>query len=278
MLALQQQWRTLSLSFSNAILTVSMNRPKANAMSPELLNELIDIFNQASSENNIKGVLLRSNLKYSTVSTSRVVSHSPFSSTFCAGADLSTVYHLSIAREKAAIDKFVFGTLSRGMTAPMYCSKPVACSLDGHTVAGGLMLALSCDYIAIGTRKPFRIGITGPIVGIPYPLKAVKLVQHQLEPQLAYRVLVDANLYSSNGNDCPIRGERSDTPDELARRWLMMITARPLGAFQTTKRKWWSDLIGLDAADNERERKEYFDTVTSDECLRAMQKALSKDK
>ena len=63
MLALQQQWRTLSLSFADAILTVSMNRPKANAMSPDLLNELIEIFNQASKEDKIKGVLLRSNLK-----------------------------------------------------------------------------------------------------------------------------------------------------------------------------------------------------------------------
>ncbi|CAF1527899.1 unnamed protein product, partial [Adineta steineri] len=25
------------------------------------------------------------------------------------------------------------------MTAPLYCLKPVACSLDGHTIAGGLM-------------------------------------------------------------------------------------------------------------------------------------------
>ena len=181
-----------------------------------------------------------------------------------------------MAREKAKIDEFVFRTLSRGMTAPLYCSKPVACSLDGHTIAGGLMLALSCDYIAIGKRKPFRIGITGPIVGIPYPLKAVKLVQHRLEPQLAYRLLVDANLYSSN--EFPIQCERSETPDDLARKWLNMINERPLQGFQITKQKWWSDIVKLDTADNEQEKNEYFEAVTSDECLQAMKKALSKDK
>ncbi len=61
---LQHQWKTLSISLADAILTISMNRPKANAMSPELLNELIHAFNQASDDNKIKGVLLRSNLKY----------------------------------------------------------------------------------------------------------------------------------------------------------------------------------------------------------------------
>jgi hypothetical protein len=138
------------------------------------------------------------------------------------------------------------------------------------------MLALACDYIAIGTRKAFRIGITGPIAGIPYPLKAMKLAQHQLEPQLAYRLLVDAHLFSSN--DFPIQCERSETPDDLSLKWLKMIGERPLKAFQITKKKWWADLIQLDSIDNTQEKKEYFEAVTSDECLQAMKKALTKEK
>ncbi|CAF4917621.1 unnamed protein product, partial [Rotaria sp. Silwood1] len=94
------------------------------------------------------------------------------------------------------------------------------------------------------------------LVGIPYPLKALKLAQHQLEPQLAYRLLVDANLFSSN--DFSIRCERSETPDDLARKWLKMICERPLQGFQITKRKWWSDIIKLDSIDNEQEKKRIF--------------------
>lgn len=59
---LRRQWKTLNVSLADTILTISMNRPKANAMSPELLNELIEAFHQASIENNVRGVLLRSNL------------------------------------------------------------------------------------------------------------------------------------------------------------------------------------------------------------------------
>ena len=184
------------------------------------------------------------------------------------------MYKLSLAGQRCAIDSYVFETLSRGLTAPLYCSKPVACSLDGHTIAGGLMIALACDHITIGTRKPFRMGITGPIVGIPYPLKPLKLAQHQLEPQLAYRLLVDAQLFSSA--DFPIRCDRSETPDDSARKWLTMITERPLQGFQITKKKWWSALVALDQQDNQAERDEYFRAVTSSECLQAMEKALKK--
>jgi enoyl-CoA hydratase/carnithine racemase len=198
-----------------------------------------------------------------------------FRSTFSAGADISTMYDLSMGGRRADIDAYVFDTLARGLTAPMYCSKPVACALDGHAIAGGLMLALACDYIAIGTRKPFRMGITGPIVGIPYPARALRLAQHQLEPQVAQRLLVDAQLFSSD--HFPVRCARNESADDCARQWLEMVSSRPLRAFQITKKKWWSTLTELNnTIDNEQEKHEYFQAVTSDECRRAMARALSK--
>ena len=65
MSVLQRHWKTLSVSLMDSLVTISMNYPKANAMSPDLLNELIQVFNQASDDNRVKGVLLRSNLRYS---------------------------------------------------------------------------------------------------------------------------------------------------------------------------------------------------------------------
>ncbi len=60
---IKHQWKTLSISLRDTILTISMNRPKVNAMSPELLNELIQVFNQASNDQQVRGVHLRSDLK-----------------------------------------------------------------------------------------------------------------------------------------------------------------------------------------------------------------------
>ncbi|CAF0963504.1 unnamed protein product [Rotaria sp. Silwood1] len=258
MAALQQNWKNLTVSLADAILTISMNRPKVNAMSIGLLNDLEQVFNHASKNNHIKGVHLRSN----------------FSSTFCAGLDLSDMHERCAQRHRPTIDKFVFDTLSRGVTAPLHCSKPVACSLDGHAIAGGIILALACDYIAIDTRKPFRIGVTELAVGVPFPTVPLEIIRHQLEPQLAHRLIFDANLVSSN--DFSIRCERSETPDDLSRKWLKMICERPLQGFQITKKKWWSNIIKLVSMESEQEKKEYLDIVTGEDCLQAMKQTLKK--
>jgi len=176
--------------------------------------------------------------------------------------------------DRPTIEKFVFNTLSRGISAPLRCIKPVACSLDGHAIAGGIILALACDYIAMGTRKPFRIGITELAVGVPFPLLPFEIVRHQLEPQLAHRLIFDANIISSN--DFSIRCEKSETPDDLSRKWLKMIGDRPLKGFETTKKKWWSNVTQLDSIDNEQEKKEYVDTITGKDCLQAMKQILEK--
>ncbi|CAF2934568.1 unnamed protein product [Rotaria sp. Silwood2] len=258
MAALQQRWKNLIVSLADAILTISMNRPKVNAMSIGLLNDLEQAFDHASKNDQIKGVHLRSN----------------FSSTFSAGLDLSDMHERCAQRNRPAIDKFVFDTLTRGITAPLHCSKPVACSLDGHAIAGGIILALACDYIAMGTRKPFRIGVTELAVGVPFPVVPLEIIRHQLEPQLAHRLIFDANLILSN--DFSIRCEKSETPDDLSRKWLKMISERPLKGFQITKKKWWSDMINFISIDDEQEKKEYFDTLTGEDCLQAMQQTLKK--
>ena len=64
MAVLQQRWKNLAVSVADAILTISMNRPKVNAMSADLLNDLEQAFDYASKDVAIKGVHLRSNFRY----------------------------------------------------------------------------------------------------------------------------------------------------------------------------------------------------------------------
>jgi enoyl-CoA hydratase len=186
------------------------------------------------------------------------------------------MYERCASRHRPAVDKFAHDTLTSGLTAPLRCSKPVACTLDGHAIAGGFILALACDHIAMGTRKPFLVGVTELAVGVPYPLLPIQIIRHQLEPQLAQRLIFDANVLSST--DLPIRCERSETPDDLSRKWLKMIGERPSKAFEITKKKWWSDVLQLHSSTNEQEKKEYFDIITGDDCLNAMKKTLKKNK
>lgn len=72
MIKLQQHWKTLSVSLADAVLTISMNRPKVNAMSIQLLEELTQVFDQASKNEQVQGVHLRSNLRYAPPNFSTV--------------------------------------------------------------------------------------------------------------------------------------------------------------------------------------------------------------
>lgn len=184
------------------------------------------------------------------------------------------MYERCSKRQRPLVDKFVFDTLPRGLTAPIRCTKPVACSLDGHAIAGGIILALACDHIAIGTRKTFQVGITELAVGVPFPTVALSLIRHQLEPQLCHRLTFDANLVPSTDFDIPC--ERSDTPDDLSRKWLKMVTQRPLRAFGVTKKNWWADFMRLLDGDFEHEKQQYFEIITGDDCLQAMKSTLKK--
>lgn len=56
--------KTLNVSLVNRILTISMNRPKVNSMTEGLLNDLEQAFDYASTNEQIRGVHLRSNMKY----------------------------------------------------------------------------------------------------------------------------------------------------------------------------------------------------------------------
>ncbi|CAF4453425.1 unnamed protein product, partial [Adineta steineri] len=101
-----------------------------------------------------------------------------------------------------------------------------------------------------------------------------EIIRHQLDPQLAHRLIFDSNNISST--DLSIRCERSETPDDLAQKWLKMMKERPLQGFQITKRKWWQDVVKLIGKTSEDEKKEYFEAMTGDECLQAMKKTLKK--
>lgn len=66
------------------------------------------------------------------------------------------------------------GTLLRLFTLPL----PVVAAVNGHAIAGGLILALACDrrVMAEGGGK---LGLTELLVGVPFPTAALEIVRFQ---------------------------------------------------------------------------------------------------
>jgi len=110
------------------VATVTLNRPEQrNALSAQLLTELVDAIKRARDDSEVRAVVL-------TGSGDKV---------FCAGADLGGfAVDAPLVQKHFASDLFLefFRLMPR-------LGKPSLCAANGHVLAGGMGLALSCDLV-----------------------------------------------------------------------------------------------------------------------------------
>jgi enoyl-CoA hydratase/carnithine racemase len=120
-------------------------RPPVNALDPELLTSLADAVAAAPDSG----------------AAALVVSGSE--GIFTAGLDIPTLLTLDRDGMTAALDVFF-----RAMEVLAESPVPVAAAITGHSPAGGLVLALFCDW-RVMAEGPYKIGLNEVRVGIPMP-------------------------------------------------------------------------------------------------------------
>src|SRR3954449_4225686 len=112
----------------DGVATVTLNRPdQRNALNGELLAALVDAMKLAKASDDVHAVVL-------TGSGEKV---------FCAGADLGGfAADVPLVEKHFASDLFLeyFRLMPR-------LGKPSLCAANGHVLAGGMGLALSCDLV-----------------------------------------------------------------------------------------------------------------------------------
>jgi enoyl-CoA hydratase len=145
---------TLRYEIAGAVATITLDQPeKRNALSDELLDELIAAFERARDDDAVRCVVLTS-------------SHDKV---FSAGGNLAGfAADVPLAHKHAAIDRFprlfhLIGTLG----------KPSLCAANGHVLAGALGLALACDLVI--AREGTRFGTPEINVGI-FPFMIMALI------------------------------------------------------------------------------------------------------
>lgn len=149
---------------------VRIDRPPANAMDLALLAE-----GAATLEE------LRASEPGAVVLTGRP-------GYFSAGVDLKFAPTLDAAGQAemvAGINRLFAGWYS--------FPRPVVCAVNGHAIAGGLILALCGDY-RVGPTDDGKFGLTELAVGIPYPAAAMAVVKAELAPAAARVLALRAQL------------------------------------------------------------------------------------
>jgi len=127
---------TLEYDVADGVATVAMNQPDTrNAMSDELLTDLIAAFEAARDDDAVRVVVLASTHE----------------STWSAGGNLAGfASDAPLVHKHLGTDRFptIFKLIGR-------LGKPVVASIDGHCLAGAFGLALACDLIIASDKATF---------------------------------------------------------------------------------------------------------------------------
>ena len=156
------KFNTLQYDVSDYILTLTLNRPeKLNAFTVEMANELVEAFNYASLDDNVRAIVVTGAGK-----------------AFCAGMDLSiegNVFGLDEALVPTLEDmeqrlddpEIVNGVRDTGgrVTLAIYnCRKPVIAAINGAAVGIGATMTCAMDIRLASERA--RIGFVFNKIGI----------------------------------------------------------------------------------------------------------------
>lgn len=126
---------------------VRFNNGVTNAISPELVDDLFAALRQVKDE--FYGLVLAGGAKFLSIG---------FDLPELLKLDRAGVRHFFYNFNQAALELF---------TLPM----PTACAIAGHAVAGGNILALTCDYRFAASGKKL-IGLNEVKLGVPVPYLA----------------------------------------------------------------------------------------------------------
>ncbi len=146
-------YEQLLFNVHDGVATVTLNRPEQrNALSNQMLGELVDAMGRVRDDEGIRAVVL-------TGSGERV---------FCAGADLG-----GFAADAPLVDKhFASDRFLEFFRLMPRLGKPSLCAANGHVLAGGMGLALSCDLVI--AKEGITFGTPEINIGaFPYMIMAI---------------------------------------------------------------------------------------------------------
>src|SRR4051812_30503899 len=145
---------TLRYDVADGVATITLDQPETrNALSDDLLDDLIAAFEAARDEEAVRCVVLTS-------------SHDKV---FSSGANLGGfAAEVPLAHKHAAIERFprLFRLIGE-------LGKPTLCAANGHVLAGALGVALACDLIV--AKEGVRFGTPEINVGV-FPFMIMALI------------------------------------------------------------------------------------------------------
>lgn len=204
---------TVNLTIQGATAVLRLDNGTTNAISSALIDELTTALEWVRSE--AGGLVLAGNSKF-----------------FSIGLDLPELIAFDRTEMHAVLDRFNQLTLDL-YTLPL----PTACAMAGHAVAGGCVLAMTCDFRFASAGRSLY-GFNEATIGLPVPYLPDLILRQVVGDRAATELLYHGSF---------LQGERAaaigmvDTvlpPAEVEERAIAGIdalTAQPRSAFTLIK-------------------------------------------
>lgn len=164
---------TIKVTIKDHLALITLDRGRSNALNREMITELNDMMNSISADQNIAGVIITGKENF-----------------FSAGLDLIELYGYS--EEEAESFWHLFLDFTANITA---FRKPLVAAINGHSPAGGCVIALACDYRIMSEGKAI-IGLNEVPVGIIVPGSIFSLYSFWIGTAHATRSLLEGKLFS----------------------------------------------------------------------------------
>ncbi len=164
---------TIETSIKDGLAIINLNRGKSNSMNREMVTELTDMLHHIENDSNIGGVVITGKEHF-----------------FSAGLDLIELYNYN--EEEAKSFWHLFLDFVAKITA---FKKPLVAAINGHSPAGGCVIALACDARVMAEGK-YIIGLNEVPVGIIVPNSIFNLYAFWLGKASATRNLLEGKLFS----------------------------------------------------------------------------------
>jgi enoyl-CoA hydratase len=153
---------------------LALDRPPANAIERTLLTDLSAALDDARADDAVRAVVLTGAGEF-----------------FSGGLDLAQIPRDGESIRQLA--EFYRDSHLGLLTFP----KPTVAMVNGHAIAGGLIMVLACDC-RLGVNGDYRIGLNEVAIGASFPKMAFEIVRLRATHAQASELLLGAAIYPAS--------------------------------------------------------------------------------
>ena len=161
---------------AGGIATLTLNRGKVNPLNGEVVDELLSSLKSIEGDDSVNAVILTGHGKF-----------------FSFGFDVPELLTYSKKTFSDFISRFT------DLYSYMFLyPKPVIAAINGHAIAGGCMLAITCDHRIMVSEKA-KISLNEIDLGVPVFSAITEILRFCVGSQNAAEILYSGALYAAEG-------------------------------------------------------------------------------